>query len=79
MRKWDPNKAAPSLAHQPSRRTHLTRGRTFGSPLRRDKDGNGTLDKEEVKEALQALGFTFVDDKEINKIFKRADSDKNGA
>ena len=71
------------LARQPSQCTPhpaLTRGRTFESPTsRRDKDGNGTLDKEEVKEALQALGFTFVDDKEINKIFKRADSDKNGA
>ena len=42
-----------------------------------DKDGNGTLDKEEVKEALFALGFKFVDDKQIKQIFKRADSDKN--
>ena len=45
----------------------------------RDKDGNGTLDKQEVKEALLAFGFTFIDDKQINTIFKRADSDKNGA
>jgi len=42
-----------------------------------DKDNNGTLDKEEVKEALQALGFTFIEDKQIDVIFKRADSDKN--
>ena len=45
----------------------------------RDKDGNGTLDKEEVKEALFALGFRFIEDKEVDKIFKRADSDGNGA
>jgi len=42
-----------------------------------DKDGNGTLDKEEVKAALYALGFTFVDDKQIKQIFKKADKDKN--
>ena len=45
-----------------------------GLPFRRDKDGNGTLDKEEVKDALQALGFTFIDNKDIDKIFKRADN-----
>jgi hypothetical protein len=42
-----------------------------------DKDGNGTLDKEEVKDALQALGFTFVADKQVDIIFKKADKDKN--
>merc|ERR1712182_181719 len=42
-----------------------------------DKDGNGTLDKEEVKDALNALGFKFIEDKDVDKIFKRADSDKN--
>merc|ERR1711924_146872 len=42
-----------------------------------DKDGNGTLDKAEVKEALQALGFTFIDDKQVDVIFKKADKDKN--
>ena len=46
---------------------------------RRDKDGNGTLDKEEVKEALQALGFTFIEDGDVDRIFKKADADKNGA
>ena len=54
------------------------RGRTLGSPLsRRDKDGNGTLDKAEVKEALQAMGFTFIQDKQVDVIFKRADMDGN--
>jgi len=39
-----------------------------------DKDGNGTLDREEIKEALFALGFTFIDDKNLDKVFERADS-----
>lgn len=38
-----------------------------------DKDGNGTLDKEEVREALHALGFTFVEDKQLAQVFKRGD------
>ena len=42
-----------------------------------DKDGNGSLDKEEVKAALNALGFTFIDNKQVDLIFKKADSDKN--
>merc|ERR1712193_544092 len=42
-----------------------------------DKDGNGTLDKQEVKAALNALGFTFIQDKQVDVIFKRADSDRN--
>ena len=51
------------------------------SPLllaRRDDDGNGTLDKQEAKAALNALGFTFIEDKQVNTIFKRADVDKDG-
>merc|ERR1711865_507265 len=42
-----------------------------------DKDDNGTLDKEEVKEALHAMGFKFIQDKQINTIFKKADQDNN--
>lgn len=38
-----------------------------------DKDGNGTLDREEIKDALHALGFTFVKDKQIEQIFSRGD------
>ena len=38
-----------------------------------DKDGNGTLDKEEVREALHALGFKFIQEKQIDQIFKRGD------
>merc|ERR1712147_312149 len=42
-----------------------------------DKDGNGSLDKEEVRAALNDLGFTFIDNKQVDLIFKKADSDKN--
>merc|ERR1712129_140326 len=42
-----------------------------------DKDDNGTWDKEEVKEALHAMGFKFIQDKQINTIFKKADQDNN--
>jgi len=42
-----------------------------------DKDGNGTLDKEEVREALYALGFTFIDNKTLDKVMNRADTDGN--
>merc|ERR1711920_146735 len=38
-----------------------------------DKDDSGALDREEVREALHALGFTFVKDKQIDTIFNRAD------
>jgi len=42
-----------------------------------DKDNSGTLDKEEVREALRALGFKFIKDKQIETIFKRGDLDEN--
>ena len=42
-----------------------------------DKDNNGTLDREEIKDALHALGFTFVKEKQLNMIFERADMDEN--
>jgi hypothetical protein len=38
-----------------------------------DKDGNGSLDREEIKEALHALGFKFIKDKQLDIIFERAD------
>ena len=44
-----------------------------------DKNGDGTIDKEELTAALRALGFDFLKEKEIAQIFKRADGDKNGA
>lgn len=42
-----------------------------------DKDNNGTLDKDEIRDALQALGFTFVDSKLVDRIVDRADADGN--
>jgi len=42
-----------------------------------DKDGNGTLDRQEVQEALRALGFTFIQDAQMDKIMDRADIDGN--
>ena len=42
-----------------------------------DKDGNGTLDKEEVREALHALGFKFLQEKQVDGILARADVDGN--
>jgi uncharacterized membrane protein YphA (DoxX/SURF4 family) len=43
-----------------------------------DKDGNGTLDPDELKEALEALGFVATSDKDVAKIVKKMDKDKNG-
>ena len=38
-----------------------------------DKDDSGTLDREEIKEALDSLGFTFIENKDLDKIMTRAD------
>jgi len=40
-----------------------------------DKDGNGAIDKKELKEALHALGFTHLNEKQIDMLFKRASVD----
>eukprot|EP00619_Florenciella_sp_RCC1007_P013383 CAMPEP_0205917312 /NCGR_PEP_ID=MMETSP1325-20131115/9077_1 /ASSEMBLY_ACC=CAM_ASM_000708 /TAXON_ID=236786 /ORGANISM="Florenciella sp., Strain RCC1007" /LENGTH=177 /DNA_ID=CAMNT_0053284713 /DNA_START=809 /DNA_END=1342 /DNA_ORIENTATION=+ len=42
-----------------------------------DADGNGTLDKEEVRAALLALGFNHLKDSQIEGIVSRADVDEN--
>merc|ERR1719329_973025 len=42
-----------------------------------DKDGNGTLDKDEIKAALNALGFSHLKEKQIDGIVSRADVDEN--
>jgi hypothetical protein len=42
-----------------------------------DRDGNGVLDKDEVRAALQALGFTFLKDKQVDGIISRADADQD--
>mmetsp|Transcript_34505 Transcript_34505/g.81335 ORF Transcript_34505/g.81335 Transcript_34505/m.81335 type:complete len:211 (+) Transcript_34505:202-834(+) len=43
-----------------------------------DKDGDGTIDEEELTVALRSLGFDFLKEKQIAGIFDRADGDKNG-
>merc|ERR1712194_367889 len=42
-----------------------------------DKDGNGTIDEEELNRALNALGCGFIPEKQVNGMFKRADTDGN--
>ena len=42
-----------------------------------DADGNGTLDKQEVRSALNALGFEWLEEKQVDQIVKRADFDDN--
>lgn len=43
-----------------------------------DKDGNGVLDREELTAGLKALGFTWLKDKQIDGILKRADANGDG-
>jgi hypothetical protein len=43
-----------------------------------DKDGNGIIDEKELMAAFNALGFTWLKEKQIQGILKRADNDENG-
>mmetsp|Transcript_19329 Transcript_19329/g.41070 ORF Transcript_19329/g.41070 Transcript_19329/m.41070 type:complete len:187 (+) Transcript_19329:67-627(+) len=43
-----------------------------------DADGNGRLDKEELKVALQKLGFSWVDDQKAETVAKKGDLDGDG-
>jgi EF hand len=43
-----------------------------------DVDKNGTLEENELNQALESLGFRFLNDKQKHGIFERADADKNG-
>ena len=43
-----------------------------------DANNDGTLDKDELKAAFQKLGFTWLQDKQVDGIMNRADKDKNG-
>lgn len=42
-----------------------------------DMDGNGTIDRDELKVALRKLGFTHLSDDQVDKILARADADDN--
>ena len=43
-----------------------------------DVDKNGTLEENELNEALESLGFRFLNEKQKHGIFERADADKDG-
>mmetsp|Transcript_27338 Transcript_27338/g.56510 ORF Transcript_27338/g.56510 Transcript_27338/m.56510 type:complete len:258 (+) Transcript_27338:154-927(+) len=43
-----------------------------------DVDGSGYLDEKEVGTALKLLGFKWLEEKHVEKIFERADLDENG-
>jgi len=45
-----------------------------------DKDNSGTIELEELEEALTSgLGFNFLRENQVKGIFKRADKDGNGS
>ena len=43
-----------------------------------DADRSGYIDKEELSAALSSLGFTWLKEKQVNGIFKRADANGDG-
>ena len=43
-----------------------------------DTDNSGYIDKEELSVALSLLGFKWLKEKQVNAIFERADTDKDG-
>lgn len=44
-----------------------------------DKNGNGLIEEEELVTAFHALGFTWLQEKQVRGIFQRADTDDNGS
>jgi ribosomal protein L9 len=42
-----------------------------------DADNSGTLDKAEIRAALNALGFEWLQEKQVDQIVKRGDIDEN--
>lgn len=43
-----------------------------------DKNGSGLIEEEELVTAFNALGFTWLKEKQVQGILKRADTDENG-
>lgn len=43
-----------------------------------DVNEDGTVDKDELKRGLRILGFSWLEDKQVEGILKRADKDANG-
>eukprot|EP00554_Chaetoceros_debilis_P007830 CAMPEP_0194076120 /NCGR_PEP_ID=MMETSP0149-20130528/2988_1 /TAXON_ID=122233 /ORGANISM="Chaetoceros debilis, Strain MM31A-1" /LENGTH=212 /DNA_ID=CAMNT_0038756779 /DNA_START=27 /DNA_END=665 /DNA_ORIENTATION=- len=43
-----------------------------------DTNGDGVLCENEVKEGMKTLGFSWIQEKQVKGIVKRADKDKNG-
>jgi Ca2+-binding EF-hand superfamily protein len=44
-----------------------------------DANRSGTIDVDELKVALRALGFDWLKEEKVQGIFARADTDANGA
>jgi len=42
-----------------------------------DTDGNGSIDKEELLAACKKIGFTWMDEKRVDKLVKKADKNEN--
>jgi hypothetical protein len=43
-----------------------------------DTDRNGTLEESELEKVLKTLGFSYLNTKQVNGIFERADADADG-
>jgi len=43
-----------------------------------DRNGDGRLDEKELRYALRTLGFSWLQEKQVNGILQRADLDKSG-
>jgi len=43
-----------------------------------DKNRDGVVDEKELAMAFKALGFTWLEQKQVSGILKRADKDENG-
>lgn len=43
-----------------------------------DKDASGTIEEQELKQAFNILGFTWLQDKQVRGILERADSNQDG-